>query len=118
MAIQDNWRWCNKCQALAFAGNGSLGACPAGGQHNDTGSGDHVLAQVGDCSPLLKQVKSLEQQIKAIQSSPGFIQDKNGPHPGKPDPVDLAEVRALEQQLGKAESKYNACQEANAEKVL
>ena len=118
MAIQDNWRWCNKCQALAFAGNGSLGACPAGGQHNDTGSGDHVLAQVGDCSPLLDQVKSLEQQIKAIQSSPGFIQDKNGPHPGKPDPVHLCEVKSLEQQLGKAATKYNACQAANAEKVF
>src|SRR5215471_3598167 len=118
MAIQDNWRWCNKCQALAFAGNGSLGACPAGGQHNDPGSGDHVLAQVGDCSPLLDQVKSLEQQIKAIQSSPGFIQDKNGPHPGKPDPVHLCEVKSLEQQLGKAATKYNECQAANAEKVF
>ncbi|MBW8817378.1 MAG: hypothetical protein JF598_03890 [Streptomyces sp.] len=42
---QPNWRWCNKCQVLAFAGNPSLGACAAGGQHNHTGSGDYALAQ-------------------------------------------------------------------------
>jgi hypothetical protein len=50
MAIQDNWRWCNKHRALALAGNGSLGACPAGEQHNHTGSGNYVLAQVSDIS--------------------------------------------------------------------
>src|SRR5260221_8207575 len=26
---QNNWRWCNKCQGLAFAGTSSPGACPA-----------------------------------------------------------------------------------------
>jgi hypothetical protein len=45
MSVRDKWRWCNKCQALAFAGNGALGACPAGGQHNHTGSGDYGLVQ-------------------------------------------------------------------------
>jgi hypothetical protein len=30
---QSNWRWCNKCQGLAYAGN-SQGVCPAGGTHN------------------------------------------------------------------------------------
>lgn len=41
---QANWRWCNKCQWLTFAGNSPvLGPCPAGGEHNHTGSGDYVL---------------------------------------------------------------------------
>lgn len=40
---QDNWRWCTKCQGLAFAGNSSLGPCPAGGTHDHTGSGNYSL---------------------------------------------------------------------------
>ena len=42
---QTNWRWCNKCQVLAFAGNPSPGACAAGGSHDHTGSGDYALMQ-------------------------------------------------------------------------
>jgi subtilase family serine protease len=42
---QANWRWCNKCQGLAFAGSTSLGLCPAGGNHDHTGSGNYVLLQ-------------------------------------------------------------------------
>jgi hypothetical protein len=42
---QSNWRWCNKCQGLAFAGNSSAGACPAGGTHDHSGSGDYTLAK-------------------------------------------------------------------------
>jgi hypothetical protein len=40
---QDAWRWCNKCQALAFAGGSSRGACPAGGVHDHQGSSNYVL---------------------------------------------------------------------------
>ncbi len=40
---QDNWRWCNKCQGLAYAGNPSVGACPAGGTHDHAGSGNYIL---------------------------------------------------------------------------
>ena len=43
---QANWRWCNKCQGLTFAGNPSPGPCPAGGQHDHSGSGDYLLAEV------------------------------------------------------------------------
>jgi hypothetical protein len=43
-ADQSDWRWCNRCQGLFFAGNNTLGFCPAGGAHNDTGSGDYALA--------------------------------------------------------------------------
>jgi hypothetical protein len=45
MTAQDNWKWCNKCQVLAFAGFPSLGACAAGGSHDHSGSGDYVLIQ-------------------------------------------------------------------------
>jgi len=40
---QDNWRWCNKCQGLWFAGNPSKGACPGGDGHTHSGSGDYIL---------------------------------------------------------------------------
>jgi len=42
---QDNWRWCNKCQGLAFAGNSSPGTCPAGQSHDHSGSGNYRLVQ-------------------------------------------------------------------------
>lgn len=44
MSIQDKWMWCNKCQALAFAGAATAGACPAGGDHTHIGSGNYALA--------------------------------------------------------------------------
>ena len=42
---QRNWRWCNKCQGLWFAGNSvnPTGKCPAGGGHTQGGSGDYAL---------------------------------------------------------------------------
>ena len=48
MPGQHNWRWCNKCQALSFAGNPSLGKCKAGGQHDHSGSGDYVVWRKAD----------------------------------------------------------------------
>ena len=41
-ATQDNWRRCDKCQGLFFAGT-SLGVCPAGGAHVKTGSANYEL---------------------------------------------------------------------------
>ena len=46
--MQDNWQWCRRCGGLAFFGNGALGACPAGGEHDHTGSGNYGLPQVTD----------------------------------------------------------------------
>jgi hypothetical protein len=43
MSEQTNWRWCSKCQVLAFAGDPAPGACAAGGSHDHTGSGDYAL---------------------------------------------------------------------------
>ena len=41
--VQDGWRWCRKCQGLWFAGNRTRGACPSGGGHQQTGSGNYRL---------------------------------------------------------------------------
>jgi hypothetical protein len=38
---QWNWRWCNKCQGMHFAGNPTPGVCPAGGVHTTAGSGNY-----------------------------------------------------------------------------
>jgi hypothetical protein len=43
--VQDGWRWCRKCQGLWFAGSQTRGACPAGGGHQQTGSGNYRLVQ-------------------------------------------------------------------------
>jgi len=43
-AFQGDWRWCNKCQGLAYAGNTSPGPCPAGGVHDHAGSFNYFLA--------------------------------------------------------------------------
>ncbi len=43
VSAQKNWRWCKKCQGLTFAGNPSLGSCPAGGNHDHGGSGNYSL---------------------------------------------------------------------------
>jgi hypothetical protein len=40
---QAGWRWCRKCQGLWFGGNNTGGACPAGGGHDGTGSGNYRL---------------------------------------------------------------------------
>jgi len=52
---QDNWRWCNKCQGLAFAGNPLPGACQLVETHDHAGSGNYSLMQNTPVSiPLLK----------------------------------------------------------------
>jgi hypothetical protein len=43
---QSNWRWCNRCQGLAYGGNVATSRCPAGGRHNHSGSGNYILAHV------------------------------------------------------------------------
>jgi hypothetical protein len=48
---QNNWRWCNKCQALYFAGGATQGVCAAGGTHSQTGSGDYFLVNNAPAYP-------------------------------------------------------------------
>ncbi|WP_395711066.1 hypothetical protein [Reyranella sp.] len=42
LAGQSNWRWCRKCQGLAFGGS-PTSVCPKGGAHDLSQSGDYVL---------------------------------------------------------------------------
>jgi hypothetical protein len=50
MPRQTMWRWCDKCQGFSYAGNPTLGTCPAGGAHNPTQSG-HYDVIFGDAIP-------------------------------------------------------------------
>jgi len=65
------------------------------------------------CQKLLNDMNKLEAQVKQIQSAPGYIQDHTGPHPGRPDPESLTEVKALEKQIAAKNSAFNACLVAN-----
>lgn len=40
---QSSWRWCHKCQGLFWGHQMAVSVCPAGGTHDDTGSGDYSL---------------------------------------------------------------------------
>ena len=40
---QHDWRWCKKCECLAFAGHATPGKCAAGGKHNHSESGNYAL---------------------------------------------------------------------------
>lgn len=42
LAGQSNWRWCRKCQGLAYGGH-PTSVCPKGGTHDLSQSGDFVL---------------------------------------------------------------------------
>jgi len=57
--MQDNWQWCSRCMGLAYFGNShvevsttetvvGIGACPAGGEHDHSGSGNYALASAAD----------------------------------------------------------------------
>ena len=55
-SYQNYWRWCNKCQALAFAGNADSGSCSGGGVHDHSGSADYMVEIRGlDGLPSWKQ---------------------------------------------------------------
>jgi hypothetical protein len=49
-AAQNGWRWCYQCQGLWYAGNSTLGVCPAPGisGHNFLYSGDYTLRTPAD----------------------------------------------------------------------
>ena len=49
--LQNNWQWCNKCQAIAFAGNANWGDCPAGGLHDHKGSSNYCIMMNGAVPP-------------------------------------------------------------------
>lgn len=48
-SFSSGWTWCNRCQALFYGAPGAVGACPAGGVHDSSGSADYfVLSVDGD----------------------------------------------------------------------
>jgi CubicO group peptidase (beta-lactamase class C family) len=63
---QNNWRWCKKCQVLAYAGNpSSVGPCSAGGVHDHAGSNDYVLGYVVGADTVLR-----ESYMQALKPKP------------------------------------------------
>ena len=46
--VQDNWRWCNKCQGLFYGGNQSQSVCPADGQPHTVSPGTYSYRMVHD----------------------------------------------------------------------
>jgi hypothetical protein len=48
------WVWCGRCQALAYAGNGRFGFCPAGGRHNHSGTLNYGLLYGAPAEPGLQ----------------------------------------------------------------
>ena len=54
MDNQDDFRWCKKCQVLAFGGM-PPGPCAAGGQHDHTGSGNYMLGYVVGADTVLRE---------------------------------------------------------------
>lgn len=43
--IQQNWRWCSRCDGLFWVGSGTTGgSCPGGGSHGPNTSGHYRLA--------------------------------------------------------------------------
>lgn len=42
--VQDQWRWCHKCQSLCYGPNAAQSVCAAGGHHDTTGSLNYSLA--------------------------------------------------------------------------
>jgi CubicO group peptidase (beta-lactamase class C family) len=41
--LENNWQRCVKCKEIAFAGAATPGSCPAGGQHDYSGSRDYLV---------------------------------------------------------------------------
>ena len=50
-AEQANWRRCDKCQGMFFAGSSSQGVCPADRQYHDSNQSSHYVAIFGDDAP-------------------------------------------------------------------
>jgi hypothetical protein len=72
--------------------------------------GSNALAcDFPDCHSLQQQHDALLKEIVAIQQSPNYIQGKNDPHPGAPDPESLLEVKALWKQVAILNQEISKC---------
>jgi hypothetical protein len=78
--VQYNWRWCRKCQGMAFGGNPSS-VCPAGGSHDHSGSGNYAL--VHNSPPPAVQANwrwCRKCQGLAFAGNPGSVCPAGGAH--------------------------------------
>jgi hypothetical protein len=76
-----------------------LASCEAAHQHTSS----------TPCKSQADQLAAAMQALASLQSSPGFIQGRNDPHPGKPDPEMLKEAEALEAKIRQLRNAYNKC---------
>jgi len=54
-SVQTNWRYCNKCHGLFFAGRSGTGVCPNGDGHDGTGSGNYAITMTWNGDPNAAQ---------------------------------------------------------------
>jgi hypothetical protein len=63
---QTDWRWCKKCQGLTYAGNPSLGPCPAGGDQKRFGLFPFVRSEHNPTSTKNENKKHGSSMLKKI----------------------------------------------------
>ena len=68
---QGQWKWCNKCQVMAMAGNSSS-ACAAGGAHDYSGSGEYFIGVVVGADTVLHD--AYMAALKPVGSAEGAMQ--------------------------------------------
>ena len=61
---QSNWKWCKKCQVLAYAADTSK-ACGAGGLHDYSASGNYIVGYAVGADVVLR-----EAYMKALKPKP------------------------------------------------
>lgn len=53
--MQPNWNWCSKCQGMFYGPDQSESVCPAGGQHDGSGSYNYAMLYGGDWGSQFQQ---------------------------------------------------------------
>jgi hypothetical protein len=105
---QGNWKWCNQCGCLTFAGGPTQGKCKAGTSHTHMGSGKYRLAHDLASFPG-QQDWSWCQKCMALfygaAGSPSVCPADNGAHDGSAS-GNYALATATTNGLGQREWKW------------
>jgi hypothetical protein len=75
---QQEWRWCSKCMGMAYGG-GKPGPCPAGGNHDHSGSGNYGFSHNAPWTPGQREWRWCSKCMGMTFSGPGSAR---GPCPG------------------------------------
>lgn len=67
------------------------------------------MSTLGPCQTYEDQITAARREIQIIQNGPGYIQGADGPHPGRPDPDLLNDVRALLRQISALTKQLDKC---------